>query len=246
VDAYVLSWEDACLPVDLRFSPPLVEHGWPGPFEYHWQLLTFEFSLPDPADFPPLTGFSTAEIAELERYATVCGELAGRAALRHHGGMAVNAISGAISYEPVTAPRATFEGFSLRFRQIHCAVDGPGFDSVAATLSRHALQADDARSGERLSVLAQWTQARTKLRERPLRNLVARSMLRMHRRPESEANYDGVRPDDVFAQLDFGRLIAINSAVTTAEEHVFLVSALGLCHLYFGFALLVRSALGSD
>ncbi|MDT5176623.1 MAG: hypothetical protein QOJ95_821, partial [Mycobacterium sp.] len=54
------------------------------------------------------------------------------------------------------------------------------------------------------------------------------------------------RPDDVFAQLDFGRVIATNSDVTTVEEHVFLVSALGLCHLYFGFALLVRSALGSD
>jgi hypothetical protein len=65
-------------------------------------------------------------------------------------------------------------------------------------------------------------------------------------RSESEANYDGVRADDVFAQLDFGRLIATDSAVTTAEEHVFLVSALGLCHLCFGFALLVRSALGSD
>jgi hypothetical protein len=70
VDADVLSWEDSSLPVDLQFSAPLVERGWSGPFEYHWQLLTHEFLLPDPAAFPALAGFSAAEIAELDRYAT--------------------------------------------------------------------------------------------------------------------------------------------------------------------------------
>jgi hypothetical protein len=44
----MLAWEDACLPVELLFEPALVELGWCGPFEYHWQMLTLAFSLPDP------------------------------------------------------------------------------------------------------------------------------------------------------------------------------------------------------
>lgn len=244
VGAYVLAWEDACLPVELRFTPPLL--GWPGPFEYHWQLLTRAFSLPDPAAFPPMTGFSTDEAAALNRYTTVCSEVAGSSALRHHGGMAVSAIDGHVTYEPVPT-RSAFEGLATRFRQLHFDDDGsPGFDSVASILDRHALCADDAQCMERIGVLSLWTQARNTLRHRPLKNVVARAVLQQHRRREGEANYEGVRPDDVFEDLECGRLIATDPTLSPYQEHLFMVSVLGLCHLYFGYALLVRSALGGD
>jgi hypothetical protein len=242
----VLAWEDACLPVELRFKPPLVELGWPGPFEYHWQMLTLAFSLPDPADFPPMTGFSAEEAAALNRYATVCGEVAGSAAMRHHGGMAVNASDGHVTYQPVPT-RSAFEGLATRFRQLHFGHDGsPGFDSVASILDDRALRADDARRADRLDILRQWNQARSVLRQRPLKNVVARSMLRRHRRCQSDANYENVRPDDVLADFDCGRLIAVDRTLSPYQEHVFMVSVLGLCHLYFGYAVLVRSALGGD
>lgn len=246
VAAYVLDWEDACLPVELRFEPPLAELGWPGPFEYHWQLLTLAFSLPDPAAFPPMSGFIAEEAAALNRYATVCGEVAGSAAMRHHGGMAVNASDGHVSYEPVPT-RSAFEGLATRFRQLHFADDGnPGFDSVASILERHALHADDAQRADQLEILRQWTQARSLLRRRPLKNVVARSMLRQHRHCQGEANYEGVRPDEVLAEFDCGRLIAADRTLSPYQEHVFMVSVLGLCHLYFGYAVLVQSALGGD
>jgi hypothetical protein len=243
VDAYVLAWEDADLPIALRFEPPLVECGWPGPFEYHWQLLTLAFSLPDPAAFPPISGFSAEEVAALNRYATVCAEVAGSSVLRHHGGMAVNAVDGHVGYEPVPA-RSAFEGFATRFRQLHFGHDGsPGFDSVASILDRHALRAD------RLDILRQWNQARSVLRQRPLKNVAARSTLRRHRRSPSEAMYDGVRPDDVFAEFDCGSMLADRTSMLDPpgpyQEHVFMVSVLGLCHLYLGYAVLVQSALGA-
>jgi hypothetical protein len=226
--------------VELRFTPPLVELGWHGPFEYHWQQLTLAFSLPDPAAFPPMSGFSAEEAAALNRYATVCGEVAGSAAMRHHGGMAVNASDGHVTYEPIPT-RSAFEGLATRFRQLHFGDDGsPGFGSVASILDRHAQRAD------RLDILRQWNEARSVLRQRPLKNVVARSMLRQHRRCQGEANYEGVRPDDVFAEFDCGRLIAVDRTLSPYQEHVFMVSVLGLCHLYFGYAVLVRSALGGD
>jgi len=224
----------------------LVELGWPGPFEYHWQLLTRAFSLPDPAAFPAMTGFSAEEAAALNRYATVCGEVAGSAALRHHGGMAVGAIGGHVTYEPLPT-RSAFEGLATRFRQLHFGDEGsPGFDSVASILDRHALLAEDAQCVERIGVLNQWNRARDTVRHRPLKNVVARSMLRQHRRCQDEANYEGVRPDDVFEALGCGRLIATDPTLSPYQEHLFMVSALGLCHLYFGYAVLVGSALGGD
>ncbi|MCW2588041.1 MAG: hypothetical protein JWQ86_468 [Mycobacterium sp.] len=246
VDEYVLAWEDACLPVELPFTPPLVELGWPGPFEYHWQLLTRAFSLPDPAAFPAMTTFSAEDAAALNRYATVCGEVAGSAALRHRGGTAVSAIDGHVTYEPVPT-RSAFEGLATRFRQLHFGEDGsPGFDSVASILNRHALLAEDAQCVERIGVLSQWNRARNTLRHRPLKNVVARSMLRQRGHFQDEANYEEVRPDDVFAAFECGRLIAVDGTLSPYQEHLFMVSALGLCHLYFGYALLVRSALGGD
>ncbi|WP_319450216.1 MULTISPECIES: hypothetical protein [unclassified Mycobacterium] len=250
VDAYVLAWEDADLPVELRFAPPLVELGWAGPFEYHWQLLTLAFSLPDPAAFPPMSGFSAEELAGLNRYATVCAEVAGSSVLRHHGGMAVNAVDGHVSYEPVPAPSA-FEGFATRFRQLHFGHDGgPGFDSVASILDRHARRTEDAHCADRVETLAQWNQARSVLRQRPLKNVAARSTLRRHRRSPGEAKYDGVRPDDVLAEFDCGSVFADRTSMLDPpepyQEHVFMISVLGLCHLYFGYAVLVRSAYGGN
>lgn len=238
VHAYVLAWEDSYLPLALPFDAPMSEHGWSAPFEYHWQLLTQAFSLPDPAAFP--TGeFGDHEAAELRRFVTVCRELAGCAVLRHHGDMVVDAVSGAVNYEPITAPRASFAVLATRLRQLHCTQpDTPGFDSVAAILTRKTTDT------EQIAVLEQWQRARAALRDRPLKNIVARSVLRRQHRTESEANYEGVRADAILAAFDWGHRIAVGGAVTDREEHLFMVSALGLCHLYFGYAVLVQAALG--
>jgi len=71
-------------------------------------------------------------------------------------------------------------------------------------------------------------------------------MLRQRGHFQDEAIYEEVRPDDVFATFECGRLIAVDGTLAPYQEHLFMVSALGLCHLYFGYALLVRSALGGD
>lgn len=251
---YMLAWEDSCLPVPLAFPPPLVEYGWSGPFEYHWQLMTYAFRLPNPAGITPLSGFTSPERAEIARYRQVCEQLASCPMLRHQGALTINAHTGEVGYEPLPAVRSLFEGLAFRFRQLHTlSDDGPGFDSVRDIVMRHAERADDDRCSERLDVLRRWGAARQQLRERTLKNIVARKVLREQQRSTAEANYEGFRPDELISVFEYGDLIARSArrpdhavvatdrAIADHLEHVFMVSILGLCHFYFGYAELTSA-----
>src|SRR5690349_1698087 len=57
LEASFITHQDSVLPVKLNFPPPLAHLGSdPSTFDYQWQLLTYAFNLPDPADFPALPG----------------------------------------------------------------------------------------------------------------------------------------------------------------------------------------------
>ncbi|MCH9728970.1 MAG: hypothetical protein K0U84_04695 [Actinomycetia bacterium] len=260
--ATITAWEDSILPVTLQFPPPLVEHATdPTAFEHQWQFLTYAFGLPDPSDFPKLPNALTeADRTALDRYVAVCTQLAGYSAISHQGGITIRASDGKTTYEAIQSSREALDGTAVRFRQLHTSGGGDkGFDVANTILNKHAQQAQDSRRDERIQVLALWGKARKRLKNRTLKNIVARKVLLNNNCPEDKlgdfANYEGFKPDEMLRLFHYGDLVHHGDRSPELDdlakdpfkrdyyEHIFMVSLLGLSHLYFGYALLVRAAL---
>jgi hypothetical protein len=81
-----IPFEDSIHPYPLAFDPPLIEHavGESNGFAHHWEKLNYAFALPNPADFPHLSGITDDDMAVLRRYAAVCRQLAGALRYKWH------------------------------------------------------------------------------------------------------------------------------------------------------------------
>jgi hypothetical protein len=258
------TFQDSVLPVKLDFPPPLAHLGSdPSTFDYQWQLLTYAFNLPDPAAFPQLPGEIPAEDHRLlRRFVDVCEKTAGYTVVAHKGGITLTGKNGAWGLEVNETDDEQTVGFATRFRQLHQSSLGrePDFSTVANLLSKHVRAFTDDHTETRIATLEQWKKARAKLMNRPLQNIVARMVLERDNCPDVDnfAMYNDVSPAELINFFNYGELIhygphseaydklAEDPELQAIEQNNFMQSMLGLVHLYFGFSLVIRSAISLE
>ncbi|GAB2633433.1 hypothetical protein [Nocardia goodfellowii] len=257
-----ITHQDSILPVALKFRPPLREYSAePAHFEYHWQHLTYAFGLPDPADFPPLTSpVDSADRRNLMRFVQVCEKTAAYSVVSHKGGMTMSLENGDATMAFNRAEDDITVGFSVRFRQLHSSSAGdPDFSNVANILAKYAKRESDGHAGKRMEILAAWRKARGQLMNQPLQNIVCRTVLASHGYTSAQIDqlemYGDVNPAEIINLYNYGELIHFGKHSEAYDElaedpeqegiqyHNFMVSMLGLVHLYFGFSMVIQAAL---
>ncbi|WP_368679958.1 hypothetical protein R1X32_01050 (plasmid) [Rhodococcus opacus] len=256
-----IAHEDSVLPVKLKFPPPLAElAGDKKGFDYNWQLLTYAFELPNPLDIPPFeTPFDAVEMRKLSRFLEVCEKVAGYSVVNMRGGITWKSNMTESTWETVTADDEVLVGFSVRFRQLHDSDSGdPCYETVSGILMKAARLATDDRAEERMEILKQWSKARGKLLNHPLKHIVAAKVLANegHPNPSEFANYRDVDPQKLISLFNDGEKIHHGKHADAFDElaqdqfkhdhaeHEFIVSMLGLVHLYFGYSQVIRAAAG--
>ncbi|TQC46530.1 hypothetical protein EEB14_25665 [Rhodococcus sp. WS4] len=257
-----IAHEDSVLPVKLKFPPPLAELAQDKKaFDYNWQLMTYAFELSNPLDIPPFeTPFDEAEMRKLSRFLEVCEKVAAYSVVSMRGGITWKSNMTESTYESITADDEVLVGFSVRFRQLHDSDSGdPCYDKVSGILMKAARQATDDRAEERLEILKQWSKARGQLLNHPLKNIVATKVLEADGRyadPAEFANYSNVDPQRIISLFNYGEKIHHGKHADAFDEliqddfkhahaeHDFVLSMLGLVHLYFGYSQVIRAAAG--
>lgn len=261
VEFSFITHQDSVLPVKLNFPPPLAHLGSdPSTFDYQWQLLTYAFNLPDPADFPQLPGdMPASDLRRLTRFVEVCEKTAKYIVVAHKGGVTLTMVNGVEKLEFEQTEDEETVGFSVRFRQLHqSSVGDPDFSVVINLLDKYARQFTDEHTDKRLEVLQQWRKARGQLMNRPLQNIVCRMVLEKDGCTDIDkfAIYDDVNPVEIINLFNYGELIhygkhsadydemAEDGEMQRIQHNNFMQAMLGLVHLYFGFSEVIRSAIG--
>jgi hypothetical protein len=256
-----VTFHDSILPVKLNFPPPLAHLGSdPSTFDYQWQLLTYAFNLPDPADFPKLPGeIPVEDVRRLKRYVEVCEKTAKYTVVAHKGGITMTGVKGDWDLDVDQTSDEQTVGFATRFRQLHHSSTGdPDFSVVINLLDKYTRDFTDEHTEERKTVLQKWRKARAQLINRPLPNIVDRIVLKKDNCPNIDdfAMYNDVNPDEIINLFNYGELIhfgkhsedyekmADEPDMEAIQHNNFMQSMLGLVHLYFGFSALSRSAAG--
>lgn len=242
----------------LRFPPPYVEHALDGQgFYFHWQKLQLVFSLPNPADFPPLSvTLDARDRAAVVRYVQACRELASYSLLSYTGGYTVHSDASGDRVEVDNPPKEALRGFMVLFRQIHSDGDEPAsFKVVRSILSKTSAQLDDGQKEARLGIATQWHRARAALLQR---SLSERGQSKIFEGLGGSAEALSLRsrhtPPELFSLFNYGEYIHWGEK---REEHAalfrdeigaaiaefnFLDAMIGLAHFYFGYAKLLETA----
>lgn len=261
----VTAWEDTMLPVKLNFPPPLSELA-PNPsaFDYNWQQLTYVFDLPNPLDAPELPHPITdpTDVRKLTRFIEVCEKVAKHRVMSQKGGITWKSDGQSWDVEVDPTDDDALVGFSTRFRQLHSDdMNGdPTFGVVSGMLIKAAKKATDPNAEARLELLTTWRKARAQLLKHPLKNLAATKAIAEEgiSNPDGDlGNYSNVNPEKLISLFNYGEKIhyskrhaeefdelASDDFKHAHGEHEFVVSMLGLVHLYFGFSLLIRKIAG--
>ncbi|WP_433524031.1 hypothetical protein ACQPZ2_01990 [Nocardia pseudovaccinii] len=259
-----ITHQDSILPVPLKFKPPLIERATdPSTFEYNWQHLTYAFDLPDPTEFPAFTQpVEQADRRNLMRFVQVCEKTSTYSVVSHKGGLTLSMEGGDTNLIFDRVEDEVAVGFSVRFRQLHSSSAGdPDFSNVANILAKYAKQETGVDAEKRMGIIAEWRRARGQLMNRPLLNIVCRMVLEKNGcRPdqiEKQEMYGDVNPTDIINLFNYGELIHFGKRSEDYDEladdpdqegiqhHNFMVSMLGLIHLYFGFSRVILAALGT-
>ncbi|BBU24709.1 hypothetical protein [Mycobacterium xenopi] len=263
LEASFVTHQDSVLPVKLNFPPPLAHLGSElSTFDYQWQLLTYAFNLPDPADFPALPGqIPDKELRRLTRFIDVCEKTAKYTVVAHKGGITLKGEHGNWELEVNETEDEETVGFAVRFRQLHENSTGePDFSSVMNILEKYARQFTDEHTDTRTDMLQQWRKARAKLMNRPLQNIVCRMVLQKDGltpdQIDEHAMYNEANPAEIINFFNYGELIhygkhseeydklAEDAELEAIQHNNFKQAMLGLIHLYFGFSEVIRSAIG--
>jgi hypothetical protein len=261
MQASFITHQDSVLPVKLNFPPPLAHLGSdPTTFDYQWQLLTYAFNLPNPADFPQLPGdIPPEDLRRLTRFVEVCEKTAKYTVVAHKGGVTMTIENGVSKMEFEQTEDEETVGFSVRFRQLHqSSVGDPDFSVVINVLEKYARQFTDDHTDTRTDILQQWRKARGQLMNRPLQNIVCRMVLEKDGCTEIDkfAMYDDVNPVEIINLFNYGELIHYGKHSADYDEmgedadmegiqhNNFMQAMLGLVHLYFGFSEVIKSAIG--
>lgn len=253
------SWRADALPQALKFDPPYAEHvrdkeG----FSYWWQLLTFVFDLPNPHVFPPLRGFSPTEEAVLLRFVDTCRELAESTVLSHGGGLRLEMNDGKGTLTADQPPREAIRGTVVLFRQMTAEAEPASFSAARKIVGARIKQVKDEHFDQRDEWQRRWVRARAALMSGLLTTMADRKAIRQ-RGGSDDVRVVGedIRPAELLSLFEYGDLIhwadkrrdAMNALIADdfdhkMQTHNLLEVVIQLSHVYLGYSVLVRRALG--
>jgi hypothetical protein len=245
----------------LAFPAPLAERGQkPESFEYWWKMLQFVADLPDPAAFPALPMPPVGQDLEaLERYIAAAEEMAESSLLRGEDSATVHVAddgSGIDHIDTTFTSNEIARGFTTLFRQFD-ADEAASFNQVQRILRQASESAGDEYQAERLARLTAWGRARSTLRGENLKVRVGQKLREQGRMPSGIPGEGGMSPVTLISVYQYGDLIhwtdkrsVIEAAAADPFQHAwqrlaFLEAVTGLAHLYIGFSLAVRAAVGT-
>jgi hypothetical protein len=261
VTLHLTPFEGLIHPYPLAFDPPLIEHGVGdnNGFVHRWEMLSYAFALPDPADFPALPGLSDDDKTVLSRYARVCRRLAGYSGINDETGLSWCVKKGAQPDVKLSFPtKEAFGGTSLAFRQLHSDDETASFSRTKGLLMKAIKLLPQDQQEAPKQIVTQWARARGKLMNRLLENIVVTKVGKAgtHCAPDDfPFSYCNIDPQKLIVTFNYGDTIHFSGEQESLSElleieanaayykHAVLLAITSLSHLYFGFAVLAEAAM---
>ncbi|MEV4207553.1 hypothetical protein [Nocardia salmonicida] len=256
----ILRLEDTIHPVDLQFDVPLIDVAANKiSFQRHWEKLTYLFDLPDPADFPSVySQLTETDRAMMTRFIATCRNLAGYAVFNGlGGGLSIKSADG--KGWTVTADLPSHEQFgaiSATFRQLHNAEEEASFSKIEQRIQISLNKVEEVRRQGPRAVVNQWREARASIMNKTVPTLVCERIGETTGKMPPVLSLGGFAPDELIRQFNYGDMLHWGkyrdklADLTEDENHekfykyAVLNSMISLGHLYFGFSVLLKSALG--
>ena len=223
-------------------------------------MLHFVFELPDPARFPAFGASMTdADREVLSRYRDAAEDLATSTLLSGQDRVTVKFPDGPGPEEVLMnfSSNEAVRGTTVLFRQFDAPEKEPA-SFLAAQRVLRALTAtdpdDDAPTRE--AILGAWGKARSRLRATSLKILVGQKLRDQGEWAGAIPGEQGLSPQNLISVFQYGDLIHWGDKRSQIigpdrdpfahawQRLAFLDAVLGLSHLYMGFSLIVRAALG--
>lgn len=252
--------EDTIHPRELSFEPPLQRFGKDGAkgFRHYWEKLDYVFGLPDPSAFPQLS-IQGDDRDSVLRFIEVCLRLAKFSVInddtRLRGYKSTEDGEWHIQVSDYPSDES-FVGASALFRQLHNDGEPACFTNAHNALFKAMKTLTNDERDASKSVVLQWKDARGKLMNHTLQTLTA--LKASNATLDKPLSYGNVNPDTLIRTFNYGDSLHFGDARAQLDDlmadpfhaayykYAALLSIVGLSHLYFGFAELLASALGSD
>jgi hypothetical protein len=249
--------EDTIHPYALNFPPPLQElasRETKG-FQRHWEKLTYAFDLPDPADFPALP-LTDDDQQLLSRFVQQCEYLASYSLISDDQGSLKIWSEGQSNWQIAAdlPGREIFGGTAVAFRQIHNHGEEASFSKVKGRLYKATGQLEQHQQAELRATMSRWVDARGELMNHLLPTVVCQKVSEAP--PGHPVSFRDINPEDLFQMFNYGDTIhwgehrekLVNLLADPSHEayyrYALIVAILGLSHLYFGWSVLVKAAVG--
>lgn len=249
--------ENTIHPRQLSFDPPLQQFGKDGAkgFRHYWEMLDYVFGLPDPGAFPqiPLQGDDREGVL---RFIEMSRRLAGFSVINDDTTLSVGSKKGTDDWHVrVVNPPAdeSFLGASAAFRQLHNDGEPACFTTICNTLFRVTKTLPEEQQAAVKETVVQWRSARGKLMNHTIQTLTA--LKAGNATLENPVSYGNIKSDELIRTFNYGDSLHFGSAKDHLDnlladpfheayyKYGALISIVGLSHLYFGFAVLLATAL---
>ncbi|MDE1675186.1 hypothetical protein [Nocardia gipuzkoensis] len=251
--------EDTIHPRPLGFDPPLQQHGKAGAkgFRHYWEMLDYVFGLPDPNAFPqiPLQGDDRALV---QRYITMSRRLAGFSLINDDTTLSVGRHPGTEEdwYVRVLGFPAdeSFLGASAAFRQLHNDGEPASFSNAHNALFKVMKSLPEDQQKVLQETVPLWRSARGKLMNHTIQTLTA--LKASNATLDNPVSFGNINPDELIRTFNYGDSLHFGDGKDQLDnlladpfheayyKYGALISIVGLSHFYFGFAVLLDSALG--
>lgn len=252
--------ENTIRPRQLVFDPPLQQFGKDGAkgFRHYWEMLDYVFSLPDPSAFTHVPLQAEGREGVL-RFIEMSRRLAGFSVINDDTTLSVGTKKGTDDwYVRVINPPAdeSFLGASAAFRQLHNDGETACFTTVCNTLFRVTRTLPEEQRAAVKDTLVQWRSARGKLMNNTIQTLTA--LKAGNATLDNPVSYGNINPDELIRTFNYGDSLHFGSTKDHLDnlladpfheayyKYSALISIVGLSHLYFGFSVLLTSALSGS
>lgn len=150
--------------------------------------------------------------------------------------------------------RHTFDLASAAFRQLHNDGETASFTNAHNALFKLLKTLSEQQQAAIKEIVPQWRAARGKLMNQTIQTLTA--LKAANATLDNPVSYGNINPDELIRTFNYGDSLHFGDAKDQLDnlladpfhesyyKYAALLSIVGLSHLYFGFAVLLDSALG--
>jgi hypothetical protein len=249
---------DTIHPRQLSYDPPLQQYGKDGAkgFRHYWEKLDYVFGLPDPYAFPQLP-IEGEYRDSLVRYIEMCRRLARFSIINDDTRLFSRLEPGNRPWhiQVLDYPNdESFLGASAAFRQLHNDGEPACFTNAHNVLFKMMKTLPEDQQSAIKDTVLQWRSARGNLMNHTLHTLTA--LKAANATPDKPVSFGNVSPDELIRTFNYGDSLHFGDAREQLDDlladprceayykYAALLSIVGLSHLYFGFSVLLDSALG--